>query len=96
LTICFCSIGLAIAERLGHEGAHVVVSSRKKDQVDKTVESLQKQGLSVTGLPCHVGSKDDRKKLFDLVSDKYVLCFFTFMNYVRYQELQCFQFKAKH
>jgi len=71
VTASTAGIGLAIAERLGHEGAHVVVSSRKQDQVTATVQQLQKQGLAVTGLTCHVGSKDDRKKLFDLVSEKF-------------------------
>jgi len=71
VTASTLGIGLAIAERLGHEGAHVVVSSRKSDQVAATVKNLQSQGLAVTGLTCHVGSKDDRKKLFDLVSEKF-------------------------
>lgn len=60
-------IGLAIAERLGHEGAHVVVCSRKQAAVTAAVQALQQQGLAVTGTVCHVGNNDDRKKLIDLV-----------------------------
>lgn len=63
LTSYFFRIGFAIAERLGHEGAHVVVSSRKQKQVDSAVENLKKQGLSVLGLACHVGIKEDRTRL---------------------------------
>jgi dehydrogenase/reductase SDR family protein 4 len=71
VTASTAGIGLAIAERLGHEGAHVVVSSRKQDQVNAAVTSLSKQGLSVTGLTCHVGNGEDRKKLFQLVDQKF-------------------------
>jgi len=71
VTASTLGIGLAIAERLGHEGAHIVISSRKQAQVTSAVKNLEQQGLSVTGLTCHVGSKDDRKKLFDLVIEKY-------------------------
>lgn len=63
VTASTLGIGFAIAERLGHEGAHVVVSSRKQKQVDSAVENLKKQGLSVLGLACHVGIKEDRTRL---------------------------------
>lgn len=49
-------IGLAIAERALQEGASVVVSSRKKANVDKTVADFQARGFKkVFGVPCHVG-----------------------------------------
>ena len=64
----FCSIGLAIAERLASEGAKVVVSSRKQKNVDAAVEKLKSQGGDVIGLVCHVGHKEDRKRLFEKVS----------------------------
>eukprot|EP01137_Pigoraptor_chileana_P001965 Opistho-2@2167 len=56
-------IGYAIARRLGQEGAKVVISSRKKDNVDKVVQTLKDEGLSVTGIVCHVGKAEDRKSL---------------------------------
>ncbi|XP_058149676.1 dehydrogenase/reductase SDR family member 4 isoform X1 [Dasypus novemcinctus] len=56
-------IGLAIAQRLAQDGAHVVVSSRKQQNVDRTVAALQGEGLSVTGTVCHVGKAEDRKHL---------------------------------
>jgi len=71
VTASTAGIGLAIAERLGHEGAQIVISSRKQAQVSSALKTLEQQGLSVIGLTCHVGNKDDRKKLFDLVAEKY-------------------------
>ena len=62
-----CRIGLAIAERLGRDGAHVVVSSRKKKNVDAAVARLKAQKLSVSGIVCHVGDGDARKNLVEQV-----------------------------
>lgn len=56
-------IGLATAERLGLEGAKVVVSSRKSASVSATVEGLRAKGIKCTGRPCHVGSAEDRTAL---------------------------------
>ncbi|XP_029422697.1 dehydrogenase/reductase SDR family member 4 isoform X2 [Nannospalax galili] len=56
-------IGLAIARRLAEDGAHVVISSRKQQNVDRTVATLQGEGLSVTGIVCHVGKAEDRERL---------------------------------
>lgn len=56
-------IGLAIARRLAQDGAHVVVSSRKQQNVDRAVAALQAEGLSVTGTVCHVGKAEDRERL---------------------------------
>ncbi|XP_055147716.1 dehydrogenase/reductase SDR family member 4 isoform X4 [Symphalangus syndactylus] len=56
-------IGFAIARRLAQDGAHVVVSSRKQQNVDQAVATLQGEGLSVTGTLCHVGKAEDRERL---------------------------------
>lgn len=56
-------IGLAIAERLAEEGAHVVVSSRRQENVNEAVEAIRKKGGEVLGLVCHVGRKEDRQRL---------------------------------
>lgn len=61
----FCSIGYAIVQRLASEGAKVVVSSRKADNVKRAVEQLKADGFSnVIGVKCHVGSAEDRHNLF--------------------------------
>ncbi|XP_017504381.1 dehydrogenase/reductase SDR family member 4 isoform X11 [Manis javanica] len=56
-------IGFAIARRLAQDGAHVVVSSRKQQNVDRAVATLQGEGLSVMGTVCHVGKAEDRERL---------------------------------
>lgn len=62
--LCPCyRIGFAIARRLAEDGAHVVVSSRKQQNVDRAVATLQGEGLSVVGTVCHVGKAEDRKRL---------------------------------
>ncbi|XP_025774284.1 dehydrogenase/reductase SDR family member 4-like isoform X5 [Puma concolor] len=58
-------IGFAIAGRLARDGAHVVVSSRKQQNVDRAVAALQGEGLSVVGTVCHVGKAEDRERLVD-------------------------------
>lgn len=42
-------IGLAIAKRLAENGAKVVVSSRKQENVDKAVDKLRSDGIQVRG-----------------------------------------------
>lgn len=56
-------IGFAIARRLAQDGAHVVISSRKQQNVDSAVATLKEEGLSVTGTVCHVGKAEDRQHL---------------------------------
>ncbi|XP_022378344.1 dehydrogenase/reductase SDR family member 4 isoform X4 [Enhydra lutris kenyoni] len=62
-------IGFAIARRLAQDGAHVVVSSRKQQNVDRAVATLQGEGLSVTGTVCHVGKAEDRERLVVTILD---------------------------
>ncbi|KFO27492.1 Dehydrogenase/reductase SDR family member 4 [Fukomys damarensis] len=56
-------IGFAISRRLAQDGAHVVISSRKQQNVDRAVATLKGEELSVTGTVCHVGKAEDRKQL---------------------------------
>ncbi|XP_045143594.1 dehydrogenase/reductase SDR family member 2, mitochondrial-like [Echinops telfairi] len=56
-------IGFSIAQRLAQDGAHVVISSRNQQNVDRAVAELRKEGLSVTGTVCHVGKAEDQHKL---------------------------------
>ncbi|XP_050288381.1 tropinone reductase-like 3 [Quercus robur] len=64
-------IGFSIAERLGLEGASIVVSSRKQNNVDEAVEKLKAQGIEVLGVVCHVSNKQQRKNLIDKTVQKY-------------------------
>ncbi|GLG97222.1 Uncharacterized protein GBIM_04020 [Gryllus bimaculatus] len=64
-------IGLAIARRLAQDGASVVISSRKENNVQRAVKDLQSEGLTVSGIVCHVGKASDRQKLLECASSKY-------------------------
>ncbi|XP_043491399.1 dehydrogenase/reductase SDR family member 4 isoform X2 [Polistes fuscatus] len=57
-------IGYSIARRLAQEGAKVMISSRKESNVNKAVNELLQEGLSVSGIVCHVGKAEHRQKLF--------------------------------
>lgn len=64
-------IGFGIAERLGLEGAAVVISSRKQKNVDEAVEKLKAQGIKVLGVVCHVSNAQQRKNLIEKTVQKY-------------------------
>ncbi|KAK8683969.1 hypothetical protein V6N13_040008 [Hibiscus sabdariffa] len=64
-------IGFAIAQRLGFEGASVVISSRKQKNVDEAVEKLKNKGVEVFGVVCHVSNAQHRKDLIQKTVDKY-------------------------
>ncbi|CAO2823611.1 unnamed protein product [Amaranthus hypochondriacus] len=64
-------IGFSIAERLGLEGASVVISSRKQKNVDEAVEKLKSKGIEVFGVSCHVSNAQQRKNLIDSTVKKY-------------------------
>lgn len=64
-------IGFACAERLGKEGAQVVICSRGKDAVDKAVSELKSKGIKVHGVVCHVGTAAQRKALIDETVSKF-------------------------
>ncbi|EDO33036.1 predicted protein [Nematostella vectensis] len=58
-------IGLAIAQQLGKDGAKVVVSSRKQDNVIKAANFLENEGIDVMGVMCHVGKPEHRQNLIN-------------------------------
>ncbi|CAA2956771.1 tropinone reductase-like 3 [Olea europaea subsp. europaea] len=64
-------IGYSIAERLGLEGASVVVSSRKQKNVDGAVEKLKARGIEVLGIVCHVSNAQQRKNLIQKTLQRY-------------------------
>ncbi|XP_065913071.1 dehydrogenase/reductase SDR family member 4-like [Dysidea avara] len=64
-------IGFAIARKLGLDGATVMVSSRKQQNVDKAVEKLKEDNINVAGMVCHVGKEEDRKQLIQETVDKF-------------------------
>ena len=56
---------------MAQDGANVVISSRKQNNVDKAVDELRKLNLNVLGLKCHVSESQDRKQLFEETIKKY-------------------------
>ncbi|KAJ8501299.1 hypothetical protein OPV22_011851 [Ensete ventricosum] len=66
-------IGFAIAQRLGLEGAAIVVSSRKQKNVDEAVETLRSKGIEAMGFVCHVSNPQHRKDLIEKTVQKYGL-----------------------
>lgn len=64
-------IGFGIVERLGLEGASVVVSSRKQRNVDEAVEKLKAQGIDAFGIVCHVSNAQHRQILVQKTIQRY-------------------------
>ncbi len=56
-------IGESIARGLAEFGARVIVSSRKQEAVDAVANAFRQDGLSATGLACHVGDEGQLKAL---------------------------------
>lgn len=71
VTAATAGIGLGIAQRLGQEGAKVVISSRKQQNVNETVALLKGEGLEVTGCVCHVGNKEHLTRLVQVAMEVY-------------------------
>lgn len=65
-------IGFAIAQRLGQEGANIVISSRKTQNVEAALNKLKALGLTqVHGVKCHVGLAEDRSALIKETVEKF-------------------------
>ncbi|MFE6285584.1 SDR family NAD(P)-dependent oxidoreductase [Streptomyces sp. NPDC057877] len=60
-------IGLATAARLVSEGAHVFITGRREDALDRAVESI---GSGVTAVPGDIAEPDDLDRLYDAVRDR--------------------------
>ncbi|QCD77191.1 dehydrogenase/reductase SDR family member 4 [Vigna unguiculata] len=71
VTASTLGIGFSIAQRLGLEGASVVISSRKQQNVDKAAGKLRAQGIQVLPIVCHVANAQQRKNLIDKTLQKY-------------------------
>lgn len=71
VTASSTGIGFAISERLASEGATVIISSRKKENVDQAVSEITKQGFKAIGFPCNVSKPEDRKALFNFIHEKW-------------------------
>ena len=50
------------------DGASVMVSSRKEQNVQRAVEKLKEENINVAGTVCHVSKQQDRTQLIKEVS----------------------------
>lgn len=62
-------IGFSIAQRLAEEGATVVITSRKEENVQKAIS--QCSNLDVSGIVCNVAKPEDRENLAKHVQEMY-------------------------
>lgn len=71
VTAATAGIGLGIAQRLGQEGARVVICSRKQANVDETLRQLKSQGIEAAGCAANVGRPAHLQALVDLAIEQY-------------------------
>lgn len=64
-------IGLAIADRLAEDGAHVVMNARTAGPLREAAARLQKDGRSVDAVAADVGELADAERLFRHIIDKH-------------------------
>lgn len=51
-------LGLQIAEALGEQGASLVITSRKQDELDEAVAHLKKMGITATAMAADLGKAE--------------------------------------
>ncbi|KAI6224341.1 hypothetical protein M3Y99_01411000 [Aphelenchoides fujianensis] len=74
LTAATMGIGYCTAERLGHEGAKLVISSRNQKNVDEAIDQLVFSGIpreNIAGTVCHVAKAQHRAALIDLALERF-------------------------
>ncbi len=64
-------IGEAIARVFAAQGAHVIISSRKKDGCQAVADAITETGGSASAYPCHVGSMEDIKAIFAHIHERH-------------------------
>ena len=64
-------IGKEIALGFAEQGARVVISSRKQENVDATAEEIRREGAECMSLVCHMGKSDQIGNLFDKANETY-------------------------
>lgn len=63
-------IGLAIAEKLAGMGCEVVITARKRDELEKVAQRIRKTGGKCEGVPCDVSSLSDVQQLAGKIGDR--------------------------
>lgn len=67
-------IGRAIAERLGQDGHHVIVTDRDMDAAGEAADKIQSLGLSAQALQMDVGQLDSIDEAFETIARDHQRC----------------------
>ena len=74
-------LGRAVAEVMADEGAHVVICSRKEDQIIKAAREISDQyKVDVLPFVCDVTNMSDIEKLKNGIIEKHGTCHILFTN----------------
>ena len=63
-------IGLAIATKLAELGSDVVITARKRDDLERAAQGIRKSGGKCEGIVCDVSSLTDVQQLADKLRDR--------------------------
>ncbi|RLA99123.1 MAG: short-chain dehydrogenase [Deltaproteobacteria bacterium] len=64
-------IGEAIASTLAEYGAHVILTSRKQESLDKVAGKIKDSGGRAIPIACHVGKLDQIESLFNEIRERF-------------------------
>lgn len=64
-------MGRTIASLFAEEGAKLVLTARKKEQLDSIVEEIRRKGGSAVGVTADVTSAEDTRNVFKTVAEEY-------------------------
>jgi short-subunit dehydrogenase len=56
-------IGKALAEKFGREGSKLLITGRKKEELDNAVAQLRAQGITISGFQADVSVEDDNRRM---------------------------------
>jgi dehydrogenase/reductase SDR family protein 7B len=56
-------IGRALAEKFGAEGSKILITGRNKQELDKTVDELQKKNIAIAGFQADVSREEDNQAM---------------------------------
>ena len=63
-------IGLAIADKLGEMGCEIVITARKRDELEKAAQGIRKNGGKCEGVACDVSSLNDVQQLAEKIGNR--------------------------
>ena len=64
-------IGKSLAKQFGADGAKVVISGRRQDRIDATVQELKSRGIEAAGTRCDVTERKDVEALADFAEETF-------------------------